>query len=221
MLCFCLLFLCETNWSWPHKNTKTNLVLTITKNIAFYFHFSPLEELIYKRDRIIWDPVTDARISPHDSPCDLQSVLDVQHKKRICPIGDGSLDFALIDEVNLWGLEDYAKAGKLLHKPPIHVDFIDEHEMRKVYSLIYDVFRCKYRLIGTNKQELWRDTRKNDKKLIYFAVSRVYSIFVCIWHEGDKVCHLNLNQLYVFKRIILEFYIKNMLKISFMNILQC
>lgn len=103
--------------------------------------------------------MTDTRITPHDSPSDLQSVLDVVHKKRICPIGDGSLDFALIDEVNLWGLEDYAKAGKLLHKPPMHVDFIDEHEMRKVYSLIYDVFRCKYT----------HTKKKKRKKFIYYT----------------------------------------------------
>uniref|UniRef100_A0A336M9L1 CSON014079 protein n=1 Tax=Culicoides sonorensis TaxID=179676 RepID=A0A336M9L1_CULSO len=106
----------------------------------------PLEQLIYKRDKILWDPVIDKMISPHDSPADLQSVLDIQHKKRICPIGDGSLDFCLIDEVNLWGLEDYAKAGKLLHKPPMHVDFVDEHEMRKVYSLIYDLQEDLFRV---------------------------------------------------------------------------
>lgn len=98
-----------------------------------------------KRDKIIWDPeVGDVRITPPESPGDLQSVFDIKiEKRRICPIGEGSLDFALIDEVHLWGLEDYAKAGKLLHRPPKIVEFIDEHEMRKVYSLIYDVFRCK------------------------------------------------------------------------------
>lgn len=43
----------------------------------------------------------------------------------------------------LWNLEDFSKAGKLLKSPPMDVDFYDEYEMRKVYSLIYDVFRCK------------------------------------------------------------------------------
>lgn len=36
------------------------------------------------------------------------------------------------------------KAARLLCKPPLDVKFSDEQEMRCVYSLIYDVFRCKY-----------------------------------------------------------------------------
>lgn len=44
----------------------------------------------------------------------------------------------------LWDLSEFAKAGKLLKTPPMDVEFYDEYEMRKVYSLIYDVFRCKY-----------------------------------------------------------------------------
>lgn len=45
----------------------------------------------------------------------------------------------------LWDLSEFAKAGKLLKNPPMDVEFYDEYEMRKVYSLMYDVFRCKYR----------------------------------------------------------------------------
>ena len=44
----------------------------------------------------------------------------------------------------LWDLSEFAKAGKLIKNPPMDVEFYDEYEMRKVYSLIYDVFRCKY-----------------------------------------------------------------------------
>lgn len=44
----------------------------------------------------------------------------------------------------LWDLSEFAKAGKLLKFPPMDVEFYDEYEMRKVYSLMYDVFRCKY-----------------------------------------------------------------------------
>jgi hypothetical protein len=44
----------------------------------------------------------------------------------------------------MWDLSEFAKAGKLLKTPPMNVDFYDEYEMRKVYSLIYDVFRCEY-----------------------------------------------------------------------------
>lgn len=35
------------------------------------------------------------------------------------------------------------KAARLLCKPPLEVHFVDEQEMRCVYSLIYDVFRCE------------------------------------------------------------------------------
>lgn len=42
-----------------------------------------------------------------------------------------------------WSNTDLGKAGCLLCTPPIKVTFIDEEEMRTVYTLIYDVFRCK------------------------------------------------------------------------------
>lgn len=43
-----------------------------------------------------------------------------------------------------WTVGDIAKAGGLLAIPPIQTNFEDEQEMRRVYTLIYDVFRCKY-----------------------------------------------------------------------------
>ncbi|XP_052738020.1 uncharacterized protein LOC112053618 [Bicyclus anynana] len=42
-----------------------------------------------------------------------------------------------------WDIEQVLKAARLLCKPPMHVNFADEQEMRCVYSLIYDVFRYK------------------------------------------------------------------------------
>lgn len=42
-----------------------------------------------------------------------------------------------------WTVWDLAKAGSLLSNPPKNVTFEDEQEMRVVYSLIYDVYRCK------------------------------------------------------------------------------
>lgn len=42
-----------------------------------------------------------------------------------------------------WTVRDLAKAGKLLSNPPKNVNFDDEQEMRVVYTLIYDVYRCK------------------------------------------------------------------------------
>lgn len=43
-----------------------------------------------------------------------------------------------------WTLPTIANAAKLLRKPPINVNFQNEHEMRLAYSLIYDVFRCEW-----------------------------------------------------------------------------
>ncbi|XP_037297141.1 uncharacterized protein LOC115442158 isoform X2 [Manduca sexta] len=42
-----------------------------------------------------------------------------------------------------WDIAQVLKAARLLCKPPMPVMFIDEQEMRCVYSLIYDVFRYK------------------------------------------------------------------------------
>ncbi|XP_076252212.1 uncharacterized protein LOC143191222 isoform X1 [Rhynchophorus ferrugineus] len=42
-----------------------------------------------------------------------------------------------------WTVRDISKAGCLLSKPPLPVTFDDEQEMRRVYTLIYDVFRYK------------------------------------------------------------------------------
>lgn len=48
------------------------------------------------------------------------------------------------NEVSIkWTITDIGKAGCLLTIPPIKVVFTDEEEMRRVYTLIYDVFRCK------------------------------------------------------------------------------
>lgn len=62
--------------------------------------------------------------------------------KQKC-IADDPISFLSEDDLNLWLLEDIAKAGKLLHKPRMTVEFADEQEMRRIFSLIYDVFRCK------------------------------------------------------------------------------
>lgn len=42
-----------------------------------------------------------------------------------------------------WTVTDISKAGHLLAVPPKDTNFGDEQEMRRVYTLIYDVFRCK------------------------------------------------------------------------------
>jgi hypothetical protein len=44
--------------------------------------------------------------------------------------------------VKTWTASDIIKAGCILTIPPRHLHFEDEGEMRRIYSLIYDVFRC-------------------------------------------------------------------------------
>lgn len=46
-----------------------------------------------------------------------------------------------------WTVEDISKAGCLLSNPALPVQFEDEYEMRRVYSLIFDVFRCMFLLL--------------------------------------------------------------------------
>jgi hypothetical protein len=41
-----------------------------------------------------------------------------------------------------WTASDIVKAGCILTIPPRPLYFEDEGEMRRIYSLIYDVFRC-------------------------------------------------------------------------------
>lgn len=71
-------------------------------------------------------------------------------RTTIKPLGYCELEFRLsVSHENnnvMWDLREFAQAGKLLRLPPMEVDFYDEYEMRKVYSLIYDVFRCEYTL---------------------------------------------------------------------------
>lgn len=44
-----------------------------------------------------------------------------------------------------WTVSDISKAGCILAQPPSPTDFDDEQEMRRVYTLIYDVFRRKFK----------------------------------------------------------------------------
>ena len=56
---------------------------------------------------------------------------------------DDPMKFIDTAALSVWDLSDIAKAGMLLRRPRIPCCFENEHEMRRVYSLIYDVFRCK------------------------------------------------------------------------------
>lgn len=55
---------------------------------------------------------------------------------------DDPLNFLNTDFLNMWKLDDLVKAAKLLRRPVIPTEFANEHEMRRVYAMIYDVFRC-------------------------------------------------------------------------------
>lgn len=86
----------------------------------------------------MWDPEgLFFSISTTTSPASGFSI-----KRRKC-IADDPLTYLDLSVLNEWSLEDLTKAGKLLRKPPIACEFSDEHEMRRIYSMIYDVFRCK------------------------------------------------------------------------------
>ncbi|EAT35325.1 AAEL012498-PA [Aedes aegypti] len=81
-------------------------------------------------------------VSPFSSPSPGGDLAAYRRKRRRCFL-DNPIDFCNIDEYNQWRLEDIARAGRLLKKPPLEVSFDDEFEMRKVFSMIYDVFRFK------------------------------------------------------------------------------
>lgn len=71
------------------------------------------------------------------------SPLQFSAERQRC-IPDDPCSFLSTEDLNLWNLEDIAKAGKKLRVPPLPCEFEDEQEMRRVYSLIYDVYRCEY-----------------------------------------------------------------------------
>lgn len=90
------------------------------------------------REVKLWDDGFDfANISSKTRPTSL-SIDRVR-----CHIDD-PIKFINTAALGVWDLSDIAKAGRLLRRPKIPCEFENEHEMRRVYSLIYDVFRCKW-----------------------------------------------------------------------------
>lgn len=80
----------------------------------------------------------ESTISPLSTPASESSV-----KRRKCFIDDPT-DFPNIYKFQIWDLKELSMAGKLLRKPPLPCSFADEHETRRVYSMIYDVYRRKF-----------------------------------------------------------------------------
>ncbi|XP_055592929.1 uncharacterized protein LOC129744438 [Uranotaenia lowii] len=96
------------------------------------------------KETIAWESKAKSvdEMSPFASPAPGADLAAIRRKRRRCYLDD-PIDFCNIDEYNQWRLEDIARAGKLLRRPPLGVTFNDELEMRKVFSMIYDVFRFK------------------------------------------------------------------------------
>lgn len=92
-----------------------------------------------KKIKTIWDPESQFVLSPISSPSPA-SGLSLRRKKCVV---DDPMDFLNLNELLTWNLFDLTTAAKLLRKPPITCKFSDEHEMRRVYSMIYDVYRCR------------------------------------------------------------------------------
>lgn len=43
-----------------------------------------------------------------------------------------------------WNLEDLAKATRLLQQAAVHTIFSNEFDMRRIFCMVYDVYRRKY-----------------------------------------------------------------------------
>lgn len=82
--------------------------------------------------------------SVQSSPTGAEAALRIRRRCR----ADNPLDFLNPDFLHVWQLDDLVKAAKLLRPKSMVTTttskcfFVDEHEMRRVYSMIYDVFRC-------------------------------------------------------------------------------
>lgn len=84
----------------------------------------------------------DWNILPKKKKKKKKSVTQVCKRESQQTISDNSSN-SIRGNVVTWTVWDLAKAGTLLSDPPGSVTFEDEQEMRVVYTLIYDVFRCK------------------------------------------------------------------------------
>lgn len=80
-----------------------------------------------------WDPVLLAQ--PESKRAKISGASSVS--------SDGSIPTSQGSDIP-WNSLDIAKAGMLLGPNSHKVFFHDEDEMRRVFTLLYDVFRCKY-----------------------------------------------------------------------------
>lgn len=86
-----------------------------------------------------WDPDFQTLVSPLSTPASSSSV-----KRKKCVI-DNPANFIDTNIPIMWSLKDLVMASNLLNGDAGKVcSFSDEYETRRVYSMVYDVFRCKY-----------------------------------------------------------------------------
>ncbi|KAL1505818.1 hypothetical protein ABEB36_005292 [Hypothenemus hampei] len=81
-----------------------------------------------------------------------------------------------------WTVGDISKAGRLLSVPPLAVEFDDEQEMRRVYSLIYDVFRYKTVLAQALNDVTFFQIHPKLEQSVY----HVWLLFYDLYHRNFK-----------------------------------
>lgn len=89
-----------------------------------------------------WDPDFQTLVSPLSTPTSNAST-----KRKKCFI-DNPANFIDTNIPIIWGLKDLVMASNLMNGDTAKVcSFSDEYETRRVYSMVYDVFRCKYSIV--------------------------------------------------------------------------
>lgn len=137
--------------------------------------FRPLEEVVAKKIKQQWDPDHQIIISPLSTPASGSLT-----KRKRC-IVDDPMDFVDVNRLSSWNLHDLTAAGKLLRRPPLPCQFDDEHEMRRVYSMIYDVYRCKWLVHPNKKSNYNRFATCLIKYPTYVEILSIHSIlFICV-----------------------------------------
>ncbi|XP_037908651.1 uncharacterized protein LOC119650170 isoform X2 [Hermetia illucens] len=126
--------------------------------------FRSADVVLKKGEKPIWDAEHIFEyVSPMVSPGSGSSA-----GRKKCLI-DYPMAYIDTNVIGCWSLETIGMAGKLLRKPPIAVKFDDEYEMRKVYSLIYDVFRYKHilcqALTDTSFYSLYPELKKDQNRV--------------------------------------------------------
>ncbi|XP_055923266.1 uncharacterized protein LOC129953813 isoform X2 [Eupeodes corollae] len=168
-----------------------------------------LEQITRRKERPIFDPnFVIEKFSPSSTP---NGRFDL--RKRCAP--DQPIEFIDAEVLGSWPLENIAKAAKLLRKPPLPVEFGDEHEMRRVYSLIYDVFRYKvvmsnaltdvsfyalYPELMGDENRIWlmlfelftrhflkRKSEEIDLQNKLYREAQVYDIANCLWKQRIRL----------------------------------